>query len=211
MRQGGRAPESDFADRRLRAGAALLVAGDWEAIRRLGDATRDFVALAPPSESDESAPAAARAPFALLSLALMIVLMVTGVVPNVIAALIAALLMGAFRAIDMASAYRAIHWPTLLLIAGMLPFAEALKATGGIDLAVGGLTAAFGGAGLRDARRAVRRDRDHRALRLEHRDGGADGACRDRRGGRDGRLPYPFAMTVMLAASAAFVTPVSSR
>ncbi|WP_181905729.1 SLC13 family permease [Microbacterium bovistercoris] len=73
----------------------------------------------------------------IVALPLMVVLMVTGIVPNVIAALIACLLMGIFRCVDMRSAYRAIHWPTLLLIVGMLPFAFAfafalaLQRTGG--------------------------------------------------------------------------------
>jgi di/tricarboxylate transporter len=72
----------------------------------------------------------------------MIVLMVTDPVPNVIAALIACLLMGKFRCIDMESAYKSIHWPTLILIVGMLPF--ALQKTGGVDLIVGALISAVG-------------------------------------------------------------------
>lgn len=39
----------------------------------------------------------------------------------------------------MESAYKSIHWPTQILIVGMLPFALALQKTGGVDLIVGGL------------------------------------------------------------------------
>lgn len=211
LRHAGRAADADFADRRLRVGATLLVAGEWEAIGRLREFTEDFVPLALPVEGDESAPASARAPLALLSVAGMIALMVTGIVPNVIAALIAALLMGLFRIIDMRSAYRSIHWPTLLLIAGMLPFAQALKVTGGIDLAVDGLLAGFGGAGpyallavLFAATALIGLFVSNTATAVLM----APVAIATAQ--TLGLSPYPFAMIVVLASSSAFMTPVSS-
>ncbi|WP_192497008.1 SLC13 family permease [Gulosibacter chungangensis] len=75
VRQAGRVVKGDPAYQRLRAGAVLLLACDWDAIRRLGEVTGDFLSMAPPRESDESAPAASRAPFALFSLALMVPLL----------------------------------------------------------------------------------------------------------------------------------------
>ncbi|MDI8746139.1 hypothetical protein MJM83_28440, partial [Salmonella enterica subsp. enterica serovar Montevideo] len=42
-------------------------------------------------------------------------------------AIIACLLMGKFRCIDAESAYKAIHWPSIILIVGMMPFALALQ------------------------------------------------------------------------------------
>src|SRR3546814_1077720 len=87
------------------------------------------------------------APFALLGLAVMVTLMVSGLVPNVLAALIGCLVMGLFRCIDMDSAYKAIHWQSLVLIVGMLPFALALQKTGGIALATSGLVGLLGDAG----------------------------------------------------------------
>ena len=68
-------------------------------------------------------------------------------VPNVQAALIACLLMGALRCIDLDSAYRSIHWKSLILIVGMLPFSIALQKTGGVELAADGLMAMTSGAG----------------------------------------------------------------
>ncbi|WP_259465910.1 SLC13 family permease, partial [Pseudomonas aeruginosa] len=65
------------------------------------------------------------------------------------AALVGCLLMGLFRCIDMDGAYRAIHWQSLVLIVGMLPFALALQKTGGIDLVVSLLVDALGDAGPR--------------------------------------------------------------
>jgi di/tricarboxylate transporter len=211
VRHAGHAAGEDFTDRRLRAGDTLLVAGGWQAVHRFREQARDFAPMDLPAEGDEVAPAADRAPFALVSLAVMIVLMVTGIVPNVIAALIAALMMGLFRAIDMPSAYRSIHWPTLLLIAGMLPFAQALEVTGGIDLAADALLNVFGGAGPTLILGALFVTTAVIGLFVSNTATAvlmapvAIAAAEHL-----GASPYPFAMIVMLAASSAFMTPVSS-
>jgi len=55
--------------------------------------------------------------------------------------------MGKFRCIDAESAYKAIHWPSIILIVGMMPFALALQKTGGVDLIVKGLMDVGGGYG----------------------------------------------------------------
>jgi di/tricarboxylate transporter len=86
-------------------------------------------------------------PYALLSLGVMVALMVSGLVPNVLAGLIAVLLMGFFGCLSLRSAYRAIQLPVLVLIVGMMPFATALEKTGGVELAVNGLVYTVGYAG----------------------------------------------------------------
>jgi di/tricarboxylate transporter len=211
LRHAGRASGAALLERRLSVGDSLLVTGTWQAITRMRGEGRGFVVLDLPAEAREAAPAANRAPFAILSVLVMIVLMVTGVVPNVIAALIAALLMGVFRAIDLPTAYRAIHWPTLLLIAGMLPFADALEQTGGVDLAVDGLLALTGGAGpyvvlavLFAITAVVGMFVSNTATAVLMAPVAITAAQ------HLGLSPYPFALIVALAASAAFMTPVSS-
>ena len=195
----------------LQVGDTLLVVGTWRAIRKLAGTHRDFVVASLPAELDEAAPAASRALPALATLGLMVALMASGVVPNVQAALVACLLLGLFRCIDMASAYRSIHWQTLVLIVGMLPFALALQRTGGIDLAtrflldltgdanthlvLGALFATTTLLGLFISNTATAILMAPIALSV------ASGL---------GASPYPFAMTVALASSAAFMTPVSS-
>ncbi|MCS0500026.1 SLC13 family permease [Protaetiibacter mangrovi] len=211
VRHAGRAVGPAFLERRLALGDTLLVAGAWETIRRMRAAGGDFVVLDLPVESTEAAPAADRAPLAILSVLVMIVLMVTGTVPNVLAALIAALLMGAVGAVDLKTAYRAIHWPTLLLIAGMLPFAQALEQTGGVDLAVDGLLAVTGGAGpylvlavLFAITALIGMFVSNTATAVLMAPVAITAAQ------HLGFSPYPFALIVALAASAAFMTPVSS-
>ncbi|GAA2007803.1 SLC13 family permease [Microbacterium ulmi] len=211
VRHVGRAAGASFSSLRLAAGDTLLVAGPWSAISRLQGESRDYLVLDLPVEGDEVAPASNQAPFAILSVVVMIVLMVTGVVPNVVAALIAALLMGIFGCIDMPSAYRAIHWPTLLLIVGMMPFALALQRTGGVDLIVNGLLTTLGGAGPRVLLAGIFALTAIIGLFVSNTATAvlmapiAIGLAHEL-----GMSPYPFAMIVALAASSAFMTPVSS-
>ncbi|MNF57701.1 Citrate transporter [compost metagenome] len=211
LRRQGQALEGVLVDEKLTPSDTLLVAGEWKCIHQLQGQSRDFLVLSLPAEVDEVAPTARKAPYALLSLAVMIVLMVSGLVPNVMAALIGCLLMGAFRCIDLDSAYRAIHWPTLILIVGMLPFAQALQQTGGIDLAVTGLVALLGNAGpyamlaslfVVTALIGLFISNTATAVLM------APVAIATAQ--QLGMSPYPFAMIVALAASAAFMTPISS-
>jgi len=198
-------------DERFQAGDMLLVVGSWKAIRRLQRRMEDFVVLNVPLESEAVAPARSREPYALLSLAVMVGLMVTGLVPNVMAALLACLLMGAFRCIDLASVYKAIHWPSLILIAGMLPFALSLERTGGVALAVEGLVNALGGAGPRVLLVGLFGVTVLTGLFISNTATAVLMApIAVSVAERMGASPLPFAITVALAASTAFITPVSS-
>lgn len=195
----------------FRLGDTLLVAGPWKAIKRLRSDPREIIVLNMPAELDDVIALPARAPLAIASLAVVIALMVTGAVPNVQAALIGCLLLGLFRCIDINTVYRAIQWPTLFLIVGMLPFSIALQNTGGVDLAVQALLGAMGDADpmimliavyavtailglfISNTATAVLMAPVAIALATEL-----------------GLPPQAFGMTVALAASAAFITPVSS-
>ncbi|MFC7691290.1 SLC13 family permease [Paeniroseomonas aquatica] len=99
-----------------------------------------------PAEFDEVLPAPSRALAAVAALLVTVGLMVGGVLPNAHAALIGCLLMGLAGCVDLASAYRAISWKSLVLIVGMLPFSVALQRTGGVDLAAEGVLAVAGNA-----------------------------------------------------------------
>ncbi|HEY0924253.1 SLC13 family permease [Rheinheimera pacifica] len=211
LRRRGEALQGVLVDEQLQQADTLLVAGNWKDIHNLQRQGRDFLVLSLPAEVDEVTPAARKAPHALGCLALMVLLMVTGIVPNVIAALITCLLLGALRCIDLNSAYKAIHWPSLVLIIGMLPFALALQKTGGIELAVSSLLYVLGDSG------------DYALLAALFVLTALTGAFISNTATAVllapvavtlattlGASPYPFAMMVALAASAAFMTPVSS-
>lgn len=211
LRRTGEALQGLLVDDKLKPSDTLLVAGAWKDIHRLQARRRDFLVLSLPAEVDDVAPASRQAPFALLGLAVMVGLMVSGAVPNVLAALIGCLVMGLFRCIDMDSAYKAIHWQSLVLIVGMLPFAVALEKTGGVALAVSGLINLFGDAGphallaclfLLTAVIGLFISNTATAVLM------APVAISTAE--QLGASPYPFAMIIALAASAAFMTPISS-
>jgi di/tricarboxylate transporter len=187
------------------------VIGSWRAIRALEAQFHDFLLLTLPAEIDQVAPALSRAPYALFSLGVMVFLMVTGIVPNVIAALIGCLMMGLFRCVDMDGAYRSISWKILLVIVGVMPFAVALERTGGVDLAVNGLLHLVGEASphvllasLFVLTAAIGLFISNTATAVLMAPIALNTAS------HLGASPYPFAMTVALASSAAFMTPISS-
>ncbi len=187
------------------------VVGNWKLIGMLAKQGRDFVALNLPEEVSEASPAHSRAPHAIFCLVLMVALMLTDEIPNPVAAIIACLLMGKFRCIDAESAYKSIHWPSIILIVGMMPFAVALQKTGGVALAVKGLMDIGGGYGphmmlgclfVLSAVIGLFISNTATAVLMAPI---ALAAAKTM-----GVSPYPFAMVVAMAASAAFMTPVSS-
>ncbi len=211
LRHGNDVVAEGLQNETLKAGDTLLLVGFWSDIRTLQDEIADMVVLNMPAELEDVLPAASRAPYALSILGLVVVLMVSGALPNVQAALIGCLLMGLFGCVDFHSAYRSISWKTLILIVGMLPFSLALQRTGGVDLAADGVVQLVGdasphlvlatlfvitaGLGLFISNTATAVLMAPVAIAIAN-DLGAS--------------PYPFAMIVALAASTAFMTPISS-
>ncbi|MBK4714073.1 MULTISPECIES: SLC13 family permease [Tenebrionibacter/Tenebrionicola group] len=211
IKRSGEALEGTLIDESLQIGDILLVVGNWKQIRQLGLRNRDFVVLNLPVEEQDASPAHTQAPHAIFSLALMVALMLTDEVPNAIAAIIACLLMGKFRCIDAVSAWKSVHWPSIILIVGMMPFALALQKTGGVDLIVRGLLELGGGYGphlmlvclfVLCASIGLFISNTATAVLMAPI---ALAAAKSM-----GVSPYPFAMVVAMAASAAFMTPVSS-
>lgn len=211
MKRDGKAMDGSVVDEPLQLGDILLVVGNWRQIALLAKRGRDFVVLNMPVEVDDASPAHSQAPHAIFCLVLMVALMLTDEIPNPIAAIIACLLMGKFRCINAESAYKAIHWPSIILIVGMMPFALALQKTGGVDLVVKGLMDVAGGEGpylmlgcLFVMCAAIGLFISNTALAVLMAPIALAAAK------SMGVSPYPFAMVVAMAASAAFMTPVSS-
>ncbi|HYI04645.1 MAG TPA: SLC13 family permease [Reyranella sp.] len=211
LRRGGKPADSALLEEKLQVGDTLLLFGFWTDLQKLQRGDADLVLLNLPVELDEVLPAPGRAAQAVGCVAVTVALMISGVVPTVQAALIGCLLMGLFRCVDLPSAYRSISWKSLLLIVGMLPFSMALQRTGGVDLAADAVLAVAGdasprlvlgllflataGLGLFISNTATAVLMAPVALAIA-----ADMDA----------SPYPFAMIVALAASTAFMTPVSS-
>jgi di/tricarboxylate transporter len=211
MKREGKAVEGSIVDDAIELGDILLVVGNWKQIAQLAQRGRDFVVHNMPIEVNDASPAHSQAPHAVFCLVLMVALMLTDEIPNPIAAIIACLLMGKFRCINAESAYKAIHWPSIILIVGMMPFALALQKTGGVTLVVKGLMDIGGGQGpylmliclfVMCATIGLFISNTATAVLMAPI---ALAAAKSM-----GVSPYPFAMMVAMAASAAFMTPVSS-
>lgn len=209
--RGNKVILEDFLNMQFKVGDTILIAGFWEDIKRMGQVTDELVLFNLPVEFEEVLPAADKARHAIVILGLVVLTMVTGVLPNVHAVILGCLAMGFFRIIDMNSAYNSISWKSLVLIVGMMPFSIALQRTGGVELAADGLINLVGesapwvaiaslffitavlGLFISNTATAVLMAPIAIAMAYDL-----------------GLSPYPFAMAVILAASSAFMTPVSS-
>ncbi|MYD92339.1 MAG: SLC13 family permease [Chloroflexi bacterium] len=110
----------------LEGGDALLVHGPPVALRQLRD-TPDFVVL---TEDAETAPRARRAPVAVAILLLFVLGLMLNVAPVAIMGVAAAAVMVLTGCVTMDDARSAVEWRAILLIAAMLPLAEAMQTTG---------------------------------------------------------------------------------
>lgn len=211
VKRNGELLQGNLVEEPFQLGDLLLVVGDWKLIQQLREKTKSFFILNYPSEIDKAVPARSQAWHAIFSIVTMVVLMVTGIVPNVIAALIACLMLGKFRCVDAKSAYGSVHWATLILIIGMMPFSIALQKTGGVNLVVDFMIHTVGTmgkhwmlislfvlcavVGLFISNTATAILMAPIAITMAQ---------------QLGLSPVPFAMTVAIASSAAFMTPISS-
>ena len=206
-----RKPMAGFTDLKLAAGDSLLVVGAWSNIQLLQSLHHEFVVLEMPAEYKEVVPAYRRKPVALVILAVMVLLTIFDVVPVVVAVMMAALAAIFTRCLTMEDSYRAIHWSSLVLVAGMLPLADALQKTGGTRLIVDALMYTVGDSSpglmltviffLTAALGMFLSNTAAAVLAAPIAIITAESL---------GVSPYPFAIAVLIAASAAFMTPVSS-
>jgi di/tricarboxylate transporter len=160
---------------------------------------------------EEVAPQRRKASLALLILTAMLVLMVFNLVPSVTAVLLAALAMVVSGCISMNNAYHSLNAQSLVLIAGMLPMATALEKTGGVTLIADGLITGLGDsgpfalmAGLFILTSVFSQFISNTATTVLVAPIAVAAAA-----GLD-VSPYPILMTVAIAASTAFATPVAS-
>jgi di/tricarboxylate transporter len=211
LRRGQKSVTEDMLNEVLRVGDTLLITGFWDDLQRANQQHTGLVLINKPREMADILPAASKAPQALAILIAVVLLMMTDYLPNVHVVLLGVLLMGLFGIIDMPGAYRAISWKSLILIVGMMPFAMALQRTGGIDMAADALLAMAGDDAPRNALALIFIvtavlgmfiSNTATAILMAPVAMNIAGAL--------GVSPLPLALTVCVAASTAFMTPVSS-
>ncbi|MCA9643703.1 MAG: SLC13 family permease [Polyangiaceae bacterium] len=216
VRGVGKAPKKagdGFAthDLRLESGDTLLITGRIKHLKHLVRERRDFVMVTEPRQPEDVKIEGARAFAALLITLGMLVLMAFGILPNVIAVILAAVCMVLFRCLDANAAYRGINWESVVLIAAILPMATALEKTGAMRLIVDGLVSGLGGHSpyvllvvlflLTSAFSQVVSNTATTVLVAPI----AYKVASDL-----GLSPHTFLMTIAIAASTAFATPIAS-
>ena len=117
----------------LAVGDVLLLRGTWSALDETID-DRNVLVVDPPEQvRRQTIPLGLGAREAVVVLVAMVVMLATGVVPSVVAGLLAAGAMVLLRVVTVDGAYRAIHWTTVVLVAGMIPLSTAMTQTGAAD------------------------------------------------------------------------------
>jgi di/tricarboxylate transporter len=194
----------------LQFGDTLLVQGAWTDILALKKQRRDFIVMGQP-ESMLGAPNQDKARIALLVLLGMLVLMIGDFLPIAAASMLAGLAMVLTGCLTMDEAYQAINWPSIVLVAGMLPMSVALEKVGLVDAAASGIIGAIGGLGpiavlaglflLTSIFTQVLSNTATTVILAPIALAAAQTL---------GILPYAYMMAVAIAASMAFASPVAS-
>jgi len=200
----------DLSDVPLALGDSMLMAGGWQQIGLLQTERDDFLVLTIPHEMSEVAPRRAKVWWALAIFSGMLALMIFDLVPNVAAVLLAALAMILTGCLSLKDVYTSVNWQSVVVIASMLPMAKALDKTGGVNLIVHQV-AALGQLGphslmfgLFVITTGLSQFMSNTATAVLLAPIALSSAK------MLGVSPYPLLMTVAIAASTAFATPVAS-
>ncbi len=139
---------SDFANKTLKLGDALLVHGKWENIEMISKNKQDTVVLGSIDEEMKDIAREGKATVAAGILGLMLLSLAFNLLSPLLSLVIAAFLMIVSGCIQSREAmYQRINWESVVLLAMMLPMATALQKTGGIQYITNYLLDLFGGYG----------------------------------------------------------------
>ena len=201
----GNAYYSNLGEMALRFGDALLLHGARERIQLLGSEP-DFLVL---TEEAQEAPRTNKALLAVLIWVVVLLPVILGWVPIAIMVVVGVVLMVITGCLTMDEAYRSIEWKAVFLIAGMIPLGIAMQKTGAASfvatwmvnlLGVYGPTVIMAGLFILTSLATQVMPNPAAAVLLVPI---ALNTASDL-----GVSPYPLAMTVAVAASAAFLSPV---
>ena len=202
--------ETEYRTTPITGGDSLLLCGDWQYIEKLSK-QHDLVVLNTPAEKSVAPAHRERAPIALGVLGLMLCLMVSGAVSSLTAVLLAVILMILTGCLKMDEAYKSLNPASLIIIAAMLPLAGAMEKSGALALVVNGLLELLEGrspllvcAGLFLFTTVFSQFISNTATTVLV----APVALASAQG--LGLNPEPLLMTVAIAASTAFATPIAS-
>lgn len=136
----GRAFRTGLQDLPLQFGDALLVYGQRRNLEALAR-DPDFLVL---DETAAQAPRLEKAKIAVVIMVAVILSAMLGLIPISIAALAGATCMVLTTCLSMEEAYRSIEWKVVFLIAAMLPLGAAIENTGAAQMGASALIATVG-------------------------------------------------------------------
>ncbi len=140
LQRRGRHHQRDIADLDLRMGDILLVRGTTKALGKLRN-SESFILLEGVHDQvieRHKAPVALAIIFAIVGLAAF------GVFPISVLGIAGAVTLVLTRILTPRDAYRAIDWPVLILIAGMIALGKAMEKTHALDVAADALMSSVG-------------------------------------------------------------------
>ncbi len=211
IRRSGKPITEELGSLALAFGDVLLIGAEWDDIVRLKEYQNDFLVLTLPEDYRDVIPGRGRIPMVLGILFCMVFTMITGLLSTVTAAILAAVVLVLANCLRLDRVYKAISWQAVVLIAGILPLATALNKSGAalflsnvMTESMGGLPPLFMLGAIFLITSVVGLFISNTATAVLVAPIAIDVAL------TLGVPPHAFAMTVAMACSAAYVTPVSS-
>lgn len=146
LRRAGNDEFISTRDARLNFGDMLLVYGRWRDIFALKNRRADLVVMGEPeAEKFGAFQRRTKAPMTLLILALMVASIALNILPLVTASMLAVLGLVLTNTVTMNEAYQSINWKSVILIACMIPLGTALEKVGIAQSVAQWVTTTLGG------------------------------------------------------------------
>lgn len=145
LKRPGSEPPASLKNEPLKFGDVLLVQGEWKHIFALKRQRSDFIVMGEPEALQFGAGTRPeKAPITLLVLLGMVVAVAFNLIDLAPASILASIIVILTGCLNVDQAYATIDLKTLFLMAGMLPMSTALQKVGLIDLFAGGLVDTLG-------------------------------------------------------------------
>lgn len=130
----------------LQVGDTVLLQGTWDALDRF-EPSDALVVDQPPEVRRQALPMGPGSRRAIAVTLGMVVLLATGVVPAPVAAVLSAGALILMRVVGVRQAYRSVNWTIVVMVAAMIPVSVAVERSGAAEDIAGRLVDLVGGAG----------------------------------------------------------------
>ncbi|HTO31939.1 MAG TPA: SLC13 family permease [Pararhizobium sp.] len=145
VRRGGE--EIDYAKPELKVGDTILLEGSWQALDRRLDDPDVLVVDSPDLVRRQAVPMGPGAGIAVATLLGLVVMLASNIVPPAVAGLVSACILVGAGVITVEQSYRAVHWTTVILVGAMMPISTAMMESGAAKFVADELVSAIGPAG----------------------------------------------------------------